>query len=69
MTWDHIRANWAAFRGRARERWDRLTDDDLNQAEGRAERIEGKLQMRYGQTREEAMAEMDDFRRRCSAVS
>ena len=49
--------------GRAlrRKRWGKLTDDDVTQIEGQAEKMIGKLQERYGYKREQAEKELNDF--------
>lgn len=64
MTWEHIEGNWTSFRAKARDRWGRLSDRDLT--EGTKLQLESKLQLRYGQTRDEARHEMDDFCRKCA---
>ncbi len=47
------------LKGRAREWWGRLTDDEIDQVEGNAERLAGLLQERYGYSREEAEREIE----------
>jgi uncharacterized protein YjbJ (UPF0337 family) len=44
-----------------KEKWGKLTDDDLNQIAGRREQFIGKLQERYGILREEAQRQADDW--------
>ena len=48
MDWNRVEGNWKQFKGAAKEKWGKLTDDDLNVIEGRREQLEGKLQQRYG---------------------
>jgi uncharacterized protein YjbJ (UPF0337 family) len=48
MDWNRVEGNWKQFKGNVKERWGKLTDDDLNVIEGRREQLEGKLQQRYG---------------------
>jgi len=48
MDWNRIEGNWMQFKGRAKEKWGRLTDDDLDVINGRQEQLEGKIQERYG---------------------
>jgi uncharacterized protein YjbJ (UPF0337 family) len=48
MDWNRIEGNWKQFKGRAKEKWGRLTDDDLDVINGRQEQLEGKIQERYG---------------------
>lgn len=54
---------WNQIKGKAKERWGKLTDDDLKQLEGRAEQLAGKLQQRYGLAREEAERQAREFRK------
>jgi uncharacterized protein YjbJ (UPF0337 family) len=54
MNWDRIEGGWKTLRGRIREQWGRLTDDDLDAIGGRRDQFVGKLQERYGLAREEA---------------
>jgi uncharacterized protein YjbJ (UPF0337 family) len=50
------------IRGKAKEQWGKLTDDDLKQLEGNAQQLAGKLQERYGMAREEAERQAKKFR-------
>jgi uncharacterized protein YjbJ (UPF0337 family) len=61
MNWDQIKANWRPFSGAVRERWDRLTDDDLERIDGRRDQFTGVLQERYGIAKEAADKEVDEF--------
>ena len=47
--WNQVEGNWNQFKGVVKERWNDLTDDDLEQMEGRRDRIVGKIQERYGE--------------------
>ena len=62
MTNSRVAGAWHQIRGEAKERWGKLTDDDLKQLEGRAEQLAGKLQERYGLVREEAERQAQEFR-------
>jgi uncharacterized protein YjbJ (UPF0337 family) len=59
MNWDYVQGNWKQFRGRVKEKWGKLTDDDLDRIEGLRERLEGALQARYGKAREAVKEEVD----------
>lgn len=48
---DQIEGNWKQFRGRVKEAWGALTDDDLDRAEGRKEQLIGVIQEKSGETR------------------
>ncbi len=61
MNEDILEGNWLQLRGRIKEFWGEVTDDDLDRIEGRLERLVGTLQVRYGYTRQEAEDSLDDF--------
>jgi uncharacterized protein YjbJ (UPF0337 family) len=61
MNWDQIQGQWKQMKGKARERWGQLTDDDIEEAGGDRDRLEGKLQERYGHTKEQARSEVDKW--------
>lgn len=63
MNWDQIEGNWRQVKGNLRERWGKLTDDDLDIIAGRREQFLGKLQERYGITKEEAQRQIEDFQK------
>jgi uncharacterized protein YjbJ (UPF0337 family) len=52
--WDRIKGNWNQMKGRAKQEWGDLTDDDLTYVEGSMDRLVGKLQDRYGWAKMEA---------------
>jgi uncharacterized protein YjbJ (UPF0337 family) len=64
MTSDRVAGAWHQIRGRLKEQWGKLTEDDLKALEGHAERLAGKLQERYGLAREEAERQMKEFQKR-----
>ena len=61
MNSDIIKGRWKQLNGRIKERWGNLTDDDLDVAEGHSDYLAGKLQERYGWTKEKAQQELRDF--------
>jgi uncharacterized protein YjbJ (UPF0337 family) len=63
MNWDIIKGNWTQAKGKMRETWGNLTDDDWDQVEGDREQLVGRLQERYGWAREEAERRADDWAR------
>ena len=65
MNRDQLEGNWKQVKGKAQEKWGKLTDDDLNQINGRAENLEGKIQERYGKSKDEARNEVDSFCKSC----
>lgn len=58
MNSDVIKGKWKQLTGKIKERWGDLTDDDLQAADGHAEYLVGKLQERYGWSKERAEQEM-----------
>lgn len=61
MNSDQVEGQWKQLKGVLQEKWGKLTDDDLTVAQGKAEVLAGKLQERYGMTKEEAKKQMDAF--------
>lgn len=61
MNWDRIEGNWKQFKGTARQKWGKLSDDELDQIEGNRERLAGKLQEKYGYTKDMAEKQIDEF--------
>jgi uncharacterized protein YjbJ (UPF0337 family) len=53
MDWNRIEGNWKQFKGRAKEKWGRLTDDELDVINGRQDQLEGKIQERYGLSKDQ----------------
>jgi len=70
MNEDVFKGQWKEIRGKARELWGKLTDDDLETVNGRLEQMIGKLQARYGYSRDKAKSEIDmrlkEFNKRTS---
>jgi len=55
---------WEQLKGRVRQQWGKLTDDDLKQLEGHGDQLAGKIQQRYGLEKEEAERQAREFRHR-----
>jgi uncharacterized protein YjbJ (UPF0337 family) len=64
MNTDRTAGEWKQIKGKIKEQWGKLTDDDLTQLEGHSDQLEGRLQERYGLVREEAERQARDFRSR-----
>ena len=62
MNEDTMKGQWTQLKGRVREQWGKLTQDDVDQIQGRAEQLIGKLQTRYGIQREEAQRQFEAWR-------
>jgi uncharacterized protein YjbJ (UPF0337 family) len=63
MNWDQITGNWKQFKGKVKEKWGKLTDDDLTTVEGKRDQLAGVLQQKYGYAKTQAEQELDDFAR------
>ena len=61
MNSDRMEGNWKQVKGQIKEKWGKLTDDDLDVISGKRDQLLGKLQERYGIAREEAERQMKDF--------
>jgi len=61
MNRDILAGKWQQLRGKVKEQWGKLTDDDLTQAEGKFEKLAGFLRERYGYTQEVAEKELARF--------
>src|SRR5271165_1943722 len=57
MDWNRVEGNWKQVKGKVKEQWGNLTDDDLNVIAGKREQLEGKIQERYGIARDQARKE------------
>ena len=59
MNRDTLQGQWMQVKGKVRQQWGKLTDDDLEKIQGNAEVLIGKVQERYGKSREEAEKDLD----------
>jgi uncharacterized protein YjbJ (UPF0337 family) len=59
MNRDTLKGQWMQLKGKVRQQWGNLTDDDLDRIQGNAEMLIGRLQERYGRSREQAEQELD----------
>jgi uncharacterized protein YjbJ (UPF0337 family) len=62
--WAKIKGAWTQSKGAIKEQWGKLTDDDVQEIEGRREVLVGKLQTRYGISREEAERQVGGFEKK-----
>ena len=61
MNSDQIKGKWKQMKGSAKERWGKLTDDDLDIIDGKHDQLIGKIQERYGIAREVAQKQVDEW--------
>ncbi len=59
MDWNRVEGSWKQVKGTVKEKWGKLTDDDLDVINGRREQLEGKLQERYGFAKDQIGKEVD----------
>lgn len=61
MNNDIIAGNWKQMKGKAKEQWGKLTEDDLDVCQGRRDQLIGRIQERYGIAKDEAERQMKEF--------
>jgi uncharacterized protein YjbJ (UPF0337 family) len=61
MNWDQVEGKWKQYKGKVKEQWGNLTDDDLDVINGKRQQLVGKIQERYGTAKEAAEREADEF--------
>jgi len=67
MNKDTFEGNWKQFKGKVKEEWGKLTDDDLDIVEGQRDQLAGRLQERYGLTKDAAEKQIREFEKRYSS--
>ena len=66
MNWDRIQGNWKQMKGKVKEKWGKLTDDEFDQMAGNRDQLVGKIQERYGMQKDEAERQVKDWESGCS---
>jgi uncharacterized protein YjbJ (UPF0337 family) len=61
MNKDFLQGNWKQLRGDIQKQWGKLTNDDVDVIEGEYTKLIGRIQERYGYTREQAQQEVNDY--------
>ena len=61
MNWDQIEGKWKQMKGSVKQKWGKLTDDDLDVIAGKQDQLAGKIQERYGITKEEATKQVREW--------
>jgi uncharacterized protein YjbJ (UPF0337 family) len=61
MDWNRVEGNWKQFKGKVKEKWGQLTDDDLDVVAGNRDQLEGKIQERYGMAKDKVREDVDDW--------
>ncbi len=63
MNKEEMKGQWNQIKGEVKKQWGKLTDDDLERIEGNRDKLVGKIQERYGKSKEEAEREVDTYKR------
>ena len=58
---DQLKGKWKQFKGDLKKKWGKFTDDDLLYIEGHSDKLEGKVQERYGDRKDEVKKWIDDW--------
>jgi uncharacterized protein YjbJ (UPF0337 family) len=61
MNWDQVQGNWLQAKGKVKQQWAKLTDDDITRINGKQEELLGLLQQRYGYAKEQAQKEVENW--------
>jgi uncharacterized protein YjbJ (UPF0337 family) len=61
MDWNRVQGNWKQVKGKVKEKWGQLTEDDLDVIAGRRDQLEGKIQERYGVAKDQVRKDIDDW--------
>ena len=61
MNWDQIAGHWKQLKGKAKTKWGKLTDDEVDIVEGKRDQLVGKIQERYGIDKDKAEKEVDEW--------
>ncbi len=64
MNTDIIQGNWTQLKGKVKEQWGKLTDDQIDSIAGKRDQLAGKIQEIYGVTRDEVEKQIRDFEER-----
>jgi uncharacterized protein YjbJ (UPF0337 family) len=63
MNSDQLKGKWKQMKGSVKERWGKLTDDDVDIINGQNEQLVGKIQEKYGIAKDEAQRQVDEWMR------
>ncbi|MAK43229.1 MULTISPECIES: CsbD family protein [Spongiibacter] len=66
MNRDIAEGKWKQLKGRIKEKWAELSDDELESVDGSSERLIGALQERYGLARDEAKQQFEELKKKVS---
>ena len=61
MNWDQMEGKWKQAKGTVKQKWGKLTDDDLDVIAGSRDKLVGRIQERYGIAKDAAEKEVDTW--------
>ena len=61
MDWNRVEGNWKQFKGKVKEQWGKLTDDDFDVIAGKRDQLVGRIQQQYGISKDEAERQVRTF--------
>ena len=61
MNSDQLQGKWKEMKGSVKERWGKLTDDDISTVNGQTDQLVGRIQQRYGLAKEDAHRQVDEW--------
>ena len=64
MNWDVVEGNWKQAKGKVKEQWGKLTNDQLDMVSGKRDQLVGKIQECYGIAKDEAERQVKDWEAR-----
>ncbi|WP_413580572.1 CsbD family protein [Bdellovibrio sp. HCB288] len=62
MNKETLSGDWKILKGKIKEAWGRLTDDDIDKMEGNLDKLEGQIEKTYGLSKEEATKKFNEFK-------
>ena len=61
MNWNQVQGQWKQIKGKAKVKWGKLTDEEIDVIEGNRDQLVGKIQQRYGVGKDQAEKDVDDW--------
>jgi uncharacterized protein YjbJ (UPF0337 family) len=61
MNWDRAEGNWKQLKGKVKQQWGKLTDDEIDQIAGKRDELVGRIQHSYGVSKDEADKQLRDW--------
>jgi uncharacterized protein YjbJ (UPF0337 family) len=68
MNWDTVEGNWKQFKGKAKEQWGKLTDNQLDVVAGKRDKLLGTIQQAYGITKDQSEKQLAEWQERLKSI-